>query len=154
MDVELAINKARGWGKGTIHSFVYSRKVALPKKWGEADLRIDSSFQARVGIDYDNIAKVVVARENGHAKGGLSGVEQIEEDFLFLGKGGKMLMRVYPVKGHSRKSYILNGERKEASELLAMGFAKSLLGIREKASDDSLGGVALYLNLENVLEMK
>ena len=103
MDIELAIKTAREWRKGTIHSFGYSKEVKLPKKYGDAELRVNSSFQARVGIDYDSIAKVSEARAEGHAKGGLSGVEQLEEDFLFKGNDGKTLLRVYPVSnGNSR----------------------------------------------------
>lgn len=154
MDIELAINTAKSWQKGSIHSFVYSRKARLPKKLEGNVLEITSKFQARVGIDYDNIASVKEARENGKAKGGLSGVEQVEEDFLFIGKDGQTLLRVYPVKSdYHGKSYVLNGEETDAETLLASGYAKSVLGIREHKEGD-LGATAMYLDPAKIVAMR
>lgn len=132
MDISLAIETARKWRKGTIHTFVYCRKAKLPKKLEGNELDIRSVFQARVGIDYDNIKAVEEARAMGKAKGGLNGVESVEDDFIFTGKSGQPLIRVYPIKSAiSSKEYILNGTKHGVDDLLASGFAKSVLGIHE-----------------------
>lgn len=120
--------------KGAFRQLAYLKTAKLTKAHiaeGHV-IQIYASYNGRFAIDYDNMAVVIEERENGKPKGELKGLYAEVEDILYRNAQGELMVRFYPNwNGHHEKRYFINGEETTKEALLAMGFSKNELGIKE-----------------------
>ena len=150
-DTELT-NIATNLTKGTFHQVTYKKELALTKahKAEGYEIYTISTYNARFGIDYDNVASVIEARENGPPKGALKGLYEVVQDLLYTNAKGELIVRCYPNwNGHHEKIYVMNGEAVSKERLLEMGFSKNELGIRDGGEPP----VVMSLRASGILEI-
>ena len=150
-DTELT-NIATNLTKGTFHQVTYKKELALTKahKAEGYEIYTISTYNARFGIDYDNVASVIEARENGQPKGELTGLYEVVQDLLYTNAKGELIVRCYPNwNGHHEKIYVMNGEAVSKERLLELGFSKNELGIRDGGEPP----VVMSLRASGILEI-
>lgn len=150
---EQALTLIKNMKKGRIASFGYEKVAKLPKKFEGHTLIVQSEFQGMFG-EYGNRQSVIEKKANedpNEPKKEIKfNLKPVIQGVLFEKEDGSLIVRVLPIEGKHKKTYIYDGEEVSVEFLREQGLSDSAIGIHKGSGRPD----CMSLSLKNIVYIK